>query len=150
MSASLYEISLTSSSFAAWQQQFFGAAASDPSIAGPLADPDADGLPNLLEYVTANLPKSPGTPALLLPTLVTQPDNSHLLRLQFPRRKNLTDALLLLQTSSTLDPNSWNDLDPATLNPTIDNIDAETERWTILLPISSGSPRYYRLRAQQQ
>lgn len=31
-----------------------------------------------------------------------------------------------------------------------EDVDAEAERWTILLPISSNGPHYYRLRATQQ
>ncbi len=45
-----------------WRSDNFGASALNPDIAGDLADPDGDGLPNLLEYATGSDPLLPGAP----------------------------------------------------------------------------------------
>jgi hypothetical protein len=45
-----------------WRSLKFGASASNSSIAGDLADPDADGLVNILEYATGADPLLPSTP----------------------------------------------------------------------------------------
>ena len=56
-------------SFASWIAGFFPDAVGDAAIAGPGADPDGDGLNNLLEYGLARVPNV-AEPALA-PTLVT-------------------------------------------------------------------------------
>jgi autotransporter-associated beta strand protein len=53
--------------FARWADGIFGATTPD-EIAGPLADPDADGLPNLLEYALGGDPVAADGPATT-PTL---------------------------------------------------------------------------------
>ena len=45
--------------FEQWQQAEFGAEAGDPGVAGPLADPDFDGILNLMEYALRLNPKVP-------------------------------------------------------------------------------------------
>ncbi|HEV3410006.1 MAG TPA: glycoside hydrolase family 44 protein, partial [Chthoniobacterales bacterium] len=65
MSASLYELQINVADFTAWQEEQFGDGASNPAIAGPTADPDRDGVANLLEYVTRRDPKSPESTAPL-------------------------------------------------------------------------------------
>ena len=44
-----------------WTLAHFGTKANDPSTAGDLADPDGDGVPNLLEYALATDPNSTNT-----------------------------------------------------------------------------------------
>jgi len=51
------------SPFFAWQTLQFGAAAGDPLIAGPHADPDFDGLENLAEYALTSDPLTPDADA---------------------------------------------------------------------------------------
>ncbi len=52
-----------SSPFADWQALRFGSDSADPDIAGPHADPDADGLENLAEYALLANPLSPDAAA---------------------------------------------------------------------------------------
>ena len=148
MSATVYEVQTTVAGFAAWQQAQFGPDASDPAIAGETADIDQDDLPNLLEYLTNHNPKVADNRGALLVGIVP-PDggNPARLQLQFQRRRGVTDATLLLQNSGALTPGSWVDQDPATLNPTVVDIDVQTEQWTISLPLSAGR-QFYRLKAQ--
>ena len=49
------------SSWRAWQQERFGVDADDPLVAGATADPDGDGLANLLEYALGGDPRSSGS-----------------------------------------------------------------------------------------
>jgi len=49
-------LAVTTGPWEFWQQSQFGANASNPVIAGDQADPDHDGVPNLLEYALGNNP----------------------------------------------------------------------------------------------
>ena len=147
MSATLYEVQLATAvtSYSTWQTAVFGSDASNPAVAGPSADPDHDGVPNLLEYILARNPKaSDATP----PLSVTRAAQS--VTLQFNRRKSVSDVTLHLLSAGSLTATTWTEQDPATLNPTITSIDSQTERWTITLSVASGtSQSFYRLKAQQ-
>jgi hypothetical protein len=57
--------------FSAWQLAEFGTNASNPAISGDLADPDGDGIVNLLEYALNLNPKVAGVTGL--PTAQTDP-----------------------------------------------------------------------------
>ena len=148
MSATLYEVQLATAAtgYTSWQITEFGSDASNPAIAGPNADPDHDGVPNLLEYILARDPKSSdATP----PLAVTHGAGS--VTLQFNRRKSATDVTLHLLSATTLIATSWIEQDPATLNPTITSVDGQTEHWTLTLPIASGTPQsFYRLKASSK
>ena len=149
MSATLYQVQTTPGGFPWWQQSEFGQNASDPTIADGEADPDRDALPNLLEYVTNRDPNVPDGWAPLTPRILAGTGgNAAQLQLEFQRRKGFVDAQLTLQSRGTLGAGGWTNQDPASLSPTITNIDAQTERWTIMLPLPSG-PIFYRLTAQR-
>ncbi len=53
---------------ATWQATYFGANASNPSISGPTADPNDNGVPNLLEYAFGSNPLAT-TDHVLLPVV---------------------------------------------------------------------------------
>ena len=57
-SASL-EINIVPSQFNQWRQEYFNTQLGDLSISGPLADPDKDGVANLLEYGVGSSPNEP-------------------------------------------------------------------------------------------
>lgn len=59
--SSIHLVWTPDSPFFAWQRQHFGDDATDPDIAGGLADPDADGLDNLIEYALGTAPLGAGT-----------------------------------------------------------------------------------------
>ncbi len=148
MSATLYELQ-TVTTFAAWQQAQFGPDAGNPAIAGDAADPDLDGVPNLLEYITNHNPKVADNNLLLQARLVRQADGSSLLQLQFNRRKDVSDVTVMLRNSPTLSASGpWIDQDPATLNPAIFDLDAQTESWTLSLPLPEPGYQFYRLKAE--
>ena len=59
-----YTYTITELPINAWRFTNFGASANNPLIAGDLADPDLDGLPNLLEFALASDPLSPTATSL--------------------------------------------------------------------------------------
>ena len=148
MSATLYEIQTIPGGFAWWQQSKFGANASNPAIAGADADPDRDGVANLLEYVTNQDPNLPNaiTP-LRVQILPAAGGNPAQFQLQFDRRKGFVDTQVYLQSGDALGNGQWTTSDLASLNPTITQLNDQTERWTIKVPLSMATS-FYRLTAQ--
>jgi hypothetical protein len=148
MSATLYEVQLAPVTYSAWQQDEFGDNGANPEIAGPTADPDRDGVPNLVEYATGRNPNQPDEQAVITTTMATDGAGERYLLVQFTRRRHLTDIQLLLQRSTTLAVDSWSNTDPATLQPQITTLDAATERWTIQLPLTT-TREFLRLRVSR-
>ncbi|MCF7674693.1 MAG: hypothetical protein K9M97_05070, partial [Akkermansiaceae bacterium] len=74
----------------------------NPDVSGDLADPDRDGIPNLLEYLQALDPKV--SDAHLLPVAGLQ-DGS--LTLSYRRNKNATDVIHSVECSDDMSPGSW-------------------------------------------
>lgn len=148
MSATLYEVQLSApavTDYSSWQTAQFGSDAGNAAVAGPTADPDHDGVPNLLEYILARDPRHfDAAPSLAITR------GAQTVQLQFNRRKAVTDVTLHLLTTSSLAAPNWTEQDPATLNPTVTSVDAQTERWTITLAVASSTPQvFYRLKAQR-
>ena len=80
-----------------WRFAKFGANANTPSISGDLADPDGDGIPNLVEYALSTDPNSGVvTPALTFSFVAGG------WRLDFKRNALANDVTLTLEQSSDL------------------------------------------------
>lgn len=116
----------------AWRMAHFGIPA-DTGIAGNNADPDGDGVPNLLEYAFNLDPRAtgpntltPGTGTRGLPsvTVIRQPNASPIIRVEYLRRKG-TGIRYTPQCSGDLRQNSWSTIG-GTENVT--SIDANWER----------------------
>jgi hypothetical protein len=78
-----------------WRMAYFGAS-SNTGGAGDAADPDADGIPNLLEYATGSYPTAPNN--LFLSVAIT---NNHL-AVTFNRAAEATDVTLRVEAANTL------------------------------------------------
>ncbi|EDY17497.1 Ig family protein [Chthoniobacter flavus Ellin428] len=123
-----------------WRGQQFGVNATNDAISGLSADPDGDGLSNLLEYA---LGTSPGISNKN--TIVTDQENisgQKYLRLTIARNPNATDVQFIVEATSTLGNGaSWSssglitEVNTATQLIVRDNV-----------PVSGGSQRYLRLR----
>lgn len=113
--------------YATWRAVQFGDDASDASVSGPLADPDDDGFPNLLEYGLGMSPLAPSTPEVQ----VTQEGNTTTAR--YVRVPGITDLDWAAEQSSDLE--NWD-----TLEPTLNDADLE-----ISLP-SGPNRQFLRLR----
>jgi hypothetical protein len=89
--------------YEAWALEHFGTNANNPAISGDLADPDGDGVDNLLEYATASDPNVPNPGATVLALL-----NNGNFQLTFHRNVSATDLTYVVKYSDSL--TNWNDL----------------------------------------
>lgn len=94
-------------SFGSWLTTYFAPLEqSNPSISGDLADPDFDGIPNLLEFALNLAPKTSTSNGL--PTAIIQNvGGTNYLTLTFKRRLPPLDLTYTPMTNATL-PGTWN------------------------------------------
>jgi hypothetical protein len=93
-----------------WKQAHFGSNATNSSIAGDAADPDHDGIPNLLEYASATDPNVTNASSFQCARLA-----GNYFQLRFPRNIFATDVVYVLQTANSL--TNWNTLMAHTPGP---------------------------------
>jgi hypothetical protein len=131
------DVSFSSSTpFAAWQSANFPGGSSNP-LAAALADPDKDGVSNVLEYVCNTNPNSSTSQPGTLSIVTVGPDQY--LRLTVTKNPSATDASIVVEGGSNLQPGSWSsaglviEQNTSSLLQVRDNI-----------PISSAPSRYLR------
>lgn len=126
--------------FAFWSaQKFTPAELANPQISGAGADPDGDGIPNLLEYAMGLEPKGADPN---LPNIVIQDGSA---TSTYTRLKAATDVTLTLEGSTDLV--NWN----STFTGPVQIIDqGPIETVTVQDGISANAARFYRLKAAQQ
>jgi PKD repeat protein len=132
------------STFALWQQaKFTSAELSDPMISSPNADPDRDGIPNLLEYAFGLEPKIPNTNAAPVGAIT----NGYF-TLTYSQFKAATDLTFTAETSNDL--LTWNS-GPAyfTTVQTIDKGPTDTVTVRQTSPVSAASESFVRLKVSQ-
>lgn len=112
-------------SFASFQQQYFSSAQlADLSISGATADPDHDGIPNLLEYALGRSPWQPGGPV----TTQSGGSASAPLELTFQR---LSPAPVTYTVEASGDLSAWT---------TLSSLAKNSDTWTGVAVVSeSGS-----------
>jgi hypothetical protein len=124
----------------AWRRTHFSTGElADPAISGDLADPDQDGLANLLEYALGLDPKTADASPL------SARIESGQFTLTYARSQTAPDVVLVLETSADLV--HWS-ADPAQFAP-LASVDAgAVERITVRLvtPPAPGDPTFVRLR----
>jgi hypothetical protein len=133
--------------FSAWQTTHFTPSEqSDPNISGPLADPDGDGIVNLLEYACSLDPKSPNSSTLPTQTGV----ENGFLTLTYSRSKGASDLAYFVEVSADL--LNWVSGVPYTSTPTILSDDGITQTLKVkdLTPASTSGGRFIRLRVSGQ
>lgn len=134
-------------SFASWQQdQFTPAQLADVLISGPNADPDQDGIVNLLEYAFLAAPLSPNRPGDFIQAGTTSIGPETYLTITFPARDPVDDLFYQPQISGNLA--RW-DEGTAHLIPT-SNIDQgngiRALTYRSILPVSTRESQYIRVR----
>ncbi len=125
-----------------WRSSRFSLAErADPVVSGWAADPDGDGLPNLIEYVFDRDPKVRDAGAL------TFADSQGHLTLSFERRRSLPSGALTVESSTDLAV--WTDSPTAVEIVAVAPIDERRERVTVrtVAPLGSISRQFLRLRA---
>ena len=106
--------------FMVWRDIHFDADDLDnPAIVGPNADPDEDGIENLLEFV---LDLNPNEPSKMPSDFVTDPEDDTLFRYEIPLNADAAGLTVVFQESSSLKPDEWTDVDGAEFTRTDTNI----------------------------
>jgi rhamnogalacturonyl hydrolase YesR len=128
--------------FAAYQQQYFTSnELADPTISGPSADPDHDGLSNLQEYAAGLNPRQTD------PASATQTEDtsSGYLTLTFIRRHDVGDLSYIVEVSDDL--STWNSGPSYTHEVSVTALDAQRDWVTVqdLTPTSAATRRFIRL-----
>ncbi len=88
----------------AWLYEYFGTNANNPAIAGDLADPTGDGIPNLLKYALAMDPNTTNNPA----STTAFDISGNQFQFQFHRNTSATDITYVVEFSGSLQ--SWTPL----------------------------------------
>jgi hypothetical protein len=121
-----------------WQASYFTPAElDDPLVSGAAADPERDGLANLIEYNTGLAPRA----ASARPLTITAATGAW--KLRFTRNLTATDATLTLMSSTTLAPGSWQPVtDPESI------VSEANGTRTVEVTVTSGDARrFFRLEA---
>lgn len=137
-----------------WRAEQFGVAsltlANEPSLWGPEADPDHDGIPNLIEYACGTPPNTTGT----LPVDVIE--QSGAMNFSFVRDPLNTDLVYIVEVSPSLAGSSWQEVarstgGAATVSSGIgaagvsEVAEGSLKRVTVIESATTG-PRFARLR----
>jgi hypothetical protein len=129
------------SQFQTYLSGFFTTAQmNNASISGPTADPDHDGIPNLLEYafnLNPTLSDTTGMPVV--------GESNGYLSITFTERNLPTDLIYTVQVSG--DMQTWNSGSAYTTQVSSTTIDANTQSVTVRdnTPISGASKRFIRV-----
>ncbi|MDB6138330.1 MAG: hypothetical protein JWO94_1402, partial [Verrucomicrobiaceae bacterium] len=126
---------------AAWKNQWFTPAElGDPAVSGDDADPDRDGLPNLVEYALGLNPREPSNPAVLRSTI-----ENGVLSVTYVRSKTATDVTFIIEDSEDLA--TWNSGDNFTSPPQVIAEDGMTQTVKVTdVQSAASTQRFLRLR----
>ena len=109
----------------------------DPAISGPNADPDKDGIENLLEFV---LDLDPNEISQMPGEITIDPEDDSKLRYEIPLNSDASDLNVVIQENSTLEQENWTDVSGNSVTRTDSKI---------VLSIPKGPGRkFYRLRVE--
>ncbi len=123
--------------FEQWQLAQFEERSTDPLVAGELADPDADGLPNLIEYALGTNPEVHGPGGIVLDFVKIE--GNSFLRFSIPRNPDASDSEVVVEVTSDLsDPASWSALDTV--------IETDEPALRVVRDALGGPRRFMRLR----
>ncbi len=91
--------------FAQWRQMKFGANAGNNAISGPTADPDNDGLSNLIEYAIGTEPLTRDLNAYTVDLETV--NGQRYLRMSVTKNPAATEATLKIQVNGNISTGSW-------------------------------------------
>lgn len=125
-----------------WTESFWtGSDLSSPDISGPNADPDYDGIENLLEFIFNLDPtKKESFPG----TFGTDPSDEAFLSYTLPFNSDAGE-MIKFQESSTLKSSEWTDIDPTTSDAEITTSDSAI---SLKIPKASAARKMIRVVAR--
>jgi hypothetical protein len=125
-----------------WRKARFSVAElADPQVSGHGADPDGDGLTNLLEFFHGSDPKAP---SLGNPIDVTR--NAGMLTLRFRRARQLGNVTYEVLTATDLTSPVWLPRTLLTENILLNAGDEQTDLVEITIPVGNAEQMFARLR----
>jgi endonuclease I len=128
----------------AWKNvRFTASELGDPSIGGDLADPDQDGISNLLEYACARDPRQPDTTAAMAVSLVSA-NSTSAFDAVFQWNRFASDVTFTFEGSTDLQ--TWSAVNAVLTDSTL--LDFATGRATARIVVPSA-PYFVRLRASR-
>ena len=144
-SMTVIDLPHTATAYADWQSSHFTATElGNPAISGDNADPDGDGVVNLLEYALGLDPKTAGRVGLPMVSRTTVGSSSYL-TLTYTKVKADTDLTYLVEVSGDLQ--TWNSGSAYTVDTgTIDQGTMQQVTTRDLTPAAAGVRRFMRLR----
>ncbi|YCM47041.1 hypothetical protein V2O64_24675 (plasmid) [Verrucomicrobiaceae bacterium 227] len=128
------EITRDATPFETWtQSRWTGEDLTNPAISGPTADPDQDGITNLLEFV---LNLDPTHPEAFPGSFTADPEDETKMIYSLPFNPD-AEGMIKFQESTSLKGDEWTDIDPETSDAEI-----TTSSDSVTLKISkAGSPK---------
>jgi endonuclease I len=129
-------------SWGAWRLDHFSLAElRDAEVSDDLADPDRDGIANLLERAQYSDPRSAGVGSLTLSV------NGNQLEVRFVRASPSTHIAADLSLEASTDLTAWEPVNTSTAATV--PIDSTREQVVFFNPLPPTGPRFYRLRAER-
>ncbi len=145
-SMTVIDLAKPATAYSAWQGDHFTAdELKDPTVSGDNADPDGDGISNLMEYALGLDPRTPGRAGLPVLSRTTLTGASYL-TLAYTKVKADTDLTYVVEVSSDL--LNWNSGSAYTTDvSTVDGGTIQQVTTRDLTPITATTPRrFMRLR----
>jgi len=134
--------------FQGWQTSVFGANATNPSIAGPLADPNNNGVPNFLEYAFNSDPLQGGTEPLPVYSVVQDGSGNDYVALTFTEINNDPNLTYTVQVTGDLSQQTdqWHS-GPAYTTVVSQTVNGNTTQITVRdnTPFTSSTKRFIRV-----
>jgi kumamolisin len=131
-----------------WKTNEFGANATDPTIAGETADPNHNGVPNLLEYAFNSNPLQGGTEPLPVISFVQDGNGLNYLAITYTVINTDPNLTCTVQVTSDLtqQTDQWNS-GPAYTTILSQTVNGNTTQYTVRdnTPFSAGVNRFIRL-----